>query len=630
MGTPVFRYIPLEKPQEQIRLLEISAGTDIIELTIRHHNLEDRPKYVALSYEWGIEDEKSNVDILLNEGKFQVRKNLGAALEVLRRLQADGGVFDTSDPKFWVDALCINQIDAEEKGFQLNLMGRLFYRASQTIAWLGAEDLTSDTAMRLIRGESSSWLDCVISLFPEATAEEILAFKLLCQRSYFSRLWIAPEVMLSRNLHFLCGNLTCSWGDFSKASLFLERKSSTVSNDSTRPITHLRYSRHMIDRHLDQGLEPASIMGIVARVSENRFCERAHDRIYAFLGLFQEGSKPLIGFEVDYELPIEELMIKFAEFVNKDSKDGYDTFYFLNQTFKLVITEEVQGKLGWYGNVSEVLRSLSIHVVGGFEKIASLVSHKNYCLLFYTICWVVGGYGVDLFTESCGGSSLDEAPVATTTDYRTSHLTCVPDDRPRRLLWEFGLTLDYYLDSRSYHIESHHRTWKAYGASQNYTITGERSMQCKNLLARFDKNFQLLLQMRDRVANTENLALTNGPSEGSTQMPAIVEHTIYACPLGRQFLKTFQIGSVIPERTQEIKDFLRFDDPKSTDLDTFLADSLFNYYRMDITEKSDIESRTLAQDDVPVQSIEFIESLKSQDCNTPVQKTWVASLYRNV
>jgi hypothetical protein len=64
--------------------------------------------YVALSYRWG--DASITRSIIVNGEVVQVTTNLEAGLRVLRSLKA---------PEiFWIDSLCINQNDLQERDFK--------------------------------------------------------------------------------------------------------------------------------------------------------------------------------------------------------------------------------------------------------------------------------------------------------------------------------------------------------------------------------------------------------------------------------------------------------------------------------------------------------------------------------
>ena len=93
--------------------------------------------YTALSYVWG---NPALVKTLTCNGKdFAITKNLDLALHHLRR--SDVSIM------LWVDRICINQDDLQEKGQQVNLMGTIYQRAWSTLVWLSEEADNSDDAV---------------------------------------------------------------------------------------------------------------------------------------------------------------------------------------------------------------------------------------------------------------------------------------------------------------------------------------------------------------------------------------------------------------------------------------------------------------------------------------------------
>ncbi|KAH6671956.1 heterokaryon incompatibility protein-domain-containing protein [Halenospora varia] len=101
---------------------------------VTHVSLDDKPDYVALSYTWG--DPQDTEIITVEQSLVSVTRNLHSALEHLR--------YDNTDRVFWIDALCINQSDNEEKGWQVQLMREIYQRATSVSIWLGPADATSD------------------------------------------------------------------------------------------------------------------------------------------------------------------------------------------------------------------------------------------------------------------------------------------------------------------------------------------------------------------------------------------------------------------------------------------------------------------------------------------------------
>ncbi|KAI9740668.1 MAG: hypothetical protein M1818_004632 [Claussenomyces sp. TS43310] len=84
-------------------------------------------RYTALSYVWGNPANPSYI-ILNGEKRFFVTQNLCKALKALR--SASEGLC------IWVDAICINQTDYEEKKIQIGLMKRVYQQAEKVIAYV--------------------------------------------------------------------------------------------------------------------------------------------------------------------------------------------------------------------------------------------------------------------------------------------------------------------------------------------------------------------------------------------------------------------------------------------------------------------------------------------------------------
>jgi hypothetical protein len=114
VSPQIYPYQPLTDPGS-IRLLLIKPGTtkeihgSLVHTTLYACRLELFDHYISLSYVWG---DLTNPKIVWVDGiAVSVTANLHAALCDLR----DG----SRVLRLWVDALCINQSDMEEKGFRL-------------------------------------------------------------------------------------------------------------------------------------------------------------------------------------------------------------------------------------------------------------------------------------------------------------------------------------------------------------------------------------------------------------------------------------------------------------------------------------------------------------------------------
>jgi hypothetical protein len=67
-------------------------------------------------------------------------------LDALRRLRS------TSKSRLlWIDAICINQRNLDERAEQVPLMGKIYSGASKVVVWVGEEDDASRVAMKIFR-----------------------------------------------------------------------------------------------------------------------------------------------------------------------------------------------------------------------------------------------------------------------------------------------------------------------------------------------------------------------------------------------------------------------------------------------------------------------------------------------
>lgn len=117
----------------EIRLVLLLPGaeyTNIELLSIPHVSLANAPAYKALSYAWG--DPEDVQTITVDNVYVKVTKNLASFLWQIRQDLDPGMVL-----LLWIDAICINQQDIEERNQQLLLMRRIYERAETTIVWLG-------------------------------------------------------------------------------------------------------------------------------------------------------------------------------------------------------------------------------------------------------------------------------------------------------------------------------------------------------------------------------------------------------------------------------------------------------------------------------------------------------------
>ncbi|KAK0744662.1 heterokaryon incompatibility protein-domain-containing protein [Apiosordaria backusii] len=129
MSPPKLKYEALNPNKNSIRILRLLPGRwiDDIQCELQTASLDDNPAYEALSYVWG--NPQDTGPIIVDGSHFQATKNLMAALRRLR---------SSVDLKvLWVDAVCINQADNDEKTHQVGMMARIYKDAADVHVFLG-------------------------------------------------------------------------------------------------------------------------------------------------------------------------------------------------------------------------------------------------------------------------------------------------------------------------------------------------------------------------------------------------------------------------------------------------------------------------------------------------------------
>lgn len=149
-GAESYTY-SLSLTTKEIRLLTVQPATNItdeLDVSWSISNLDDREtKFSALSYCWGAPLDTVEMmvssDLEPEKRAFDINPTVDLALRRLRR----------SDQvlHIWIDSICINQENHEERSRQVGLMRDIFSRAEKVHIWLGEGDNRVDASLRIAR-----------------------------------------------------------------------------------------------------------------------------------------------------------------------------------------------------------------------------------------------------------------------------------------------------------------------------------------------------------------------------------------------------------------------------------------------------------------------------------------------
>lgn len=143
MASPdIFYKYKALKGQRSIRLLRIFEGGDNTPLRskLEEVSLDDQPIYRALSYVWGSPTVKKNLQI--DDKIFKIQPTV---FDALRRFRRQYGTFS-----IWIDAICINQTDLDERSAQVAIMRHVYESATAVLVYLGEVKISHVTLFRLL------------------------------------------------------------------------------------------------------------------------------------------------------------------------------------------------------------------------------------------------------------------------------------------------------------------------------------------------------------------------------------------------------------------------------------------------------------------------------------------------
>ncbi|EJT69137.1 hypothetical protein GGTG_13246 [Gaeumannomyces tritici R3-111a-1] len=313
-------------PKDSVRLLRLLPHQDEnsrIECQLITCSILDSEKthpYEALSYVWG--SEKNRLPIHIDGVKQLVQANLHRALLHLRDCFVERIL--------WIDAICINQKDNEEKGQQVQSMAKIYAKASRVIVWLadppdngdqadnGNQADSGDQALEAIRTAAEE--QRVDSQLDERKQQVILS---LLRRKWFQRIWVLQEVAAARHILIKHGSTEidgyafCSGLDvlkpFDKAHPDLQALIPLIAHLIRGAVFRRRHERDDTSRpaRFSLNIRP---LGELVDMYHTRKATEPLDKVYALLGMSSDAAE----IEANYKASWEDLFRKLINFSLSD------------------------------------------------------------------------------------------------------------------------------------------------------------------------------------------------------------------------------------------------------------------------------------------------------------------------
>jgi len=286
-----------------VRLLQILPPSNerLIKCSTRHVLIDSPPKYTALSYvcaflEPGVTAQQGRV-VELDGRTHLVSDNLW---NFLNEAQHQFALAD-----FWIDALCINQLDVKERNHQVAQMHRIFGSAAVVLIWLGRGDDDTRSFARAVNerrwGLQDNLDDKLLdirtadgNLDRSATQGALKVFK----STYWHRYWIVQEVVLAKEIRVMTGAHCFAWADMTAPS--------DLSPDAIEGV-HFGRATNIIAARTEKrsragGLtaDTDELVDLVHLFQGGQSLDK-HDSVYALQGIAKESTRVKVLYEELFE-----------------------------------------------------------------------------------------------------------------------------------------------------------------------------------------------------------------------------------------------------------------------------------------------------------------------------------------
>ena len=304
--------------------------------TIGEFSLNECPPFEALSYEWGPAEPRHILIVDETHGVW-IRRNLAVALMLLRWRNVDRHI--------WIDAVCINQGDLEERASQVQRMHRIYSSATEVIMFLGLDKgeifeifkaiaeirqhfVQTFQPFLNVREDVSASLDArhrgEIEAASSAPPDTVFATAhKLWNLSYFTRMWIFQEVVSAKSARMICGDWSLPWSTV-EGYLQADYMVSSTRSQGLRSTSYKGISPHAISDTriaiaLGSELWPASRLHLIHMLQATRQLQATEpsDKVFAVLGVATDNIPRIL--KPDYTPPWQTVYTRAAQVTIENS-----------------------------------------------------------------------------------------------------------------------------------------------------------------------------------------------------------------------------------------------------------------------------------------------------------------------
>ncbi|KAF4829613.1 Heterokaryon incompatibility protein 6, OR allele [Colletotrichum tropicale] len=288
--APVKAKTPLYEPLygRKIRLLKLLPGKyhDPLHCKLQIVDLQFKPEYEALSYTWADSNGDSSLSQQIYVGeRHDILFITANCANALRRLR-----FPLWSRDLWVDAICIDQHNTQERSHQVGIMRYIYATAERVIIYLG-------------EGAGDPKLEPSVPWKYENHGNTLDLSTDLTKQPYFTRVWVIQEVASARSAWILLGSKGARWEDFLKPP--------STGDEDYRVVCIRNYD--LLKAHhpwLQLVAQPKhrDLSELWGLLSATALCQASdpRDKVFALLGLFVGSSDA--GLVPDYSISFYQVL----------------------------------------------------------------------------------------------------------------------------------------------------------------------------------------------------------------------------------------------------------------------------------------------------------------------------------
>jgi len=225
----------------------------------------------------------------------------------------------------WIDAICIDQSNVNERNHQVSMMGEIFSAAHFVVSWIGPGNKTSGKAVKTLRQHGDSmraeelgfveeWKSRAIrkkekkhqkhqlskkKKLSKLSKKDERMFEVL-SRDYWQRLWVVQEFLLSRYVFVFYGTESVNWRRLRHVK---------IKSHEGSLMFHIITDKYECEERWEKNMHQtlASSLPLLIFKHMAKKCEDPRDKVYGLLGV---SFPALENFEVDYSQSTEDMFVE--------------------------------------------------------------------------------------------------------------------------------------------------------------------------------------------------------------------------------------------------------------------------------------------------------------------------------